>query len=175
MFTGVINPFGYQTAAGMAALNSTQIIGEVREATAKDWVVDGVASKEVWNLPAGPMSLALGFQYQDQEYTDIPAAILGSADIIGGGGEQFPVQGDRDRVVAVRRTLDPDHQEPRCAGGGALGRLQRFRQRCVTEGRPALAADERGAAAWFVRSGLPRSDDSGSGAAAGAHELGWCL
>ena len=48
------------------------------------------------NLPAGPMSLAVGFQYQEQKYNDKPSPILSSADIIGGGGEQPPVAGDRD-------------------------------------------------------------------------------
>ena len=38
MYTGVINPFGYQTPAGIALLNSTQLIGETRVATAKNWV-----------------------------------------------------------------------------------------------------------------------------------------
>jgi iron complex outermembrane receptor protein len=96
MYTGVINPFGYQTPAGMAALNATQIIGEVRNAKTTAWVIDGVAAKEILNLPAGAMSLAVGFQYQQQDYDDNPSSILGSADIIGGAGEQPPVSGDRD-------------------------------------------------------------------------------
>jgi iron complex outermembrane recepter protein len=95
MYTGVINPFGYQTAAGMAALLSTQIISEVRNAKTTAWVVDGLAAKEIAALPAGPMSLAVGVQYQDQKYTDTPSPILGSSDIIGGAGEQPVVSGDR--------------------------------------------------------------------------------
>ena len=95
MYTGVINPFGYNDAAGLAAISATQALGEMRTAKSTAWVIDGVASKEILNLPAGPMALAVGFQYQDQEYTDTPSAILGSSDIIGGAGEQFPVTGDR--------------------------------------------------------------------------------
>jgi iron complex outermembrane receptor protein len=94
-YSGVINPFGYNDAAGLAALNSTQALGQMRTAKTTAWVIDGVASKEIMNLPAGPMALAVGFQYQDQEYTDTPSAILGSSDIIGGAGEQFVNTGDR--------------------------------------------------------------------------------
>ena len=60
----------------------------MRQAKTTAWVVDGVAAKEICHLPAGPMSLAVGFQYQSQKYTDNPSPILSSADIIGGGGEQ---------------------------------------------------------------------------------------
>ena len=96
MYTGVINPFGYQTAAGMAALLSTQITGEVRNAKTTAWVIDGIAAKEIAALGSGALSLAVGFQYQSQNYTDTPSPILGSSDIIGGAGEQPVVQGDRD-------------------------------------------------------------------------------
>jgi iron complex outermembrane receptor protein len=96
MYSGVINPFGYQTAAGMAALLSTQIIGDVRTAKTTAWVVDGVAAKQIATLPTGPLTLAVGLQYQSQKYNDNPSPILGSADIIGGTGDQPPVAGDRD-------------------------------------------------------------------------------
>jgi iron complex outermembrane receptor protein len=96
MYTGVINPFGFNNAAGLNALLSTQITGDVRVAKTTAWVIDGVASKEIMNLAAGPMALALGFQYQQQKYTDTPAPVLGTSDIIGGAGEQPVVSGDRD-------------------------------------------------------------------------------
>ena len=96
MYSGVINPFGYQTAAGMQALLSTQITGDVRNAKTTAWVIDGVASKEIMNLPAGPLSLAVGFQYQSQKYNDDPSPVLSSGDIIGTGNEQPPVSGERD-------------------------------------------------------------------------------
>ena len=96
MYTGVINPFGYQTAAGMATLLSTQIVGDVRNAKTTAWVVDGVAAKQIATLPTGPLSLAVGLQYQSQQYSDNPSAILSTGDIIGSGGEQPPVAGERD-------------------------------------------------------------------------------
>ena len=96
MYSGVINPFGYQTAHGLSALLSTQIIGEVRSAKTTAWFIDGIAAKEIATLPAGPLSLAVGFQFQSQQYNDTPSPILGSGDIIGSGGEQAGVQGDRD-------------------------------------------------------------------------------
>ena len=44
----------------------------------------------------GPLSLAVGLQYQSQKYSDTPSPILSTGDIIGSGGEQPSVAGDRD-------------------------------------------------------------------------------
>ena len=127
------------------------------------------------NLPAGPMSLAVGFQYQNQKYNDNPAAILRHVGHHRRRRRTAAGPGRPRRLVAVRRTVDPDHQEPRCAGGRALGRLQRLRQQRVAEGRGPLAAEQRAAGPWFVRAGLPRADDSGPRGAAGPDELGRSL
>ena len=77
MYTGVINPFGYQTAAGMAALNVDA--DHRRRAQRQDHRVGrrrrGREADHA-TLPTGPLSLAVGFQYQNQKYSDNPSAIL---------------------------------------------------------------------------------------------------
>jgi iron complex outermembrane receptor protein len=95
-YTGTINPFGFQDAAGLALLQSTQIIGDVRNSKLDRTAIDGTISKEIMNLPAGPVGLALGAQFYKDKYRDSPSPILGSSDIIGGAGEQPPVPGDRN-------------------------------------------------------------------------------
>jgi iron complex outermembrane receptor protein len=39
------------------------------------WSIDGFATGEVWDLPAGPLSLAVGFHYRDDEIDDQPGEI----------------------------------------------------------------------------------------------------
>lgn len=96
MYSGQINPFANNTGEGLSLLQSTQITGDVRSSTLKQWTVDGVASREIMKLPAGGLLLAVGAQYYNQKYDDNPSPILGSSDIIGGAGEQPVVSGSRD-------------------------------------------------------------------------------
>lgn len=113
MYTGIINPFGFNTGAALDLLKSTQITGEVRTAKLDRSAVDGTISREIGSTAAGPIALALGAQYYKDKYRDNPSPILGSSDIIGGAGEQPPVAGDRNVYavfaelnVPIVRTLD---------------------------------------------------------------------
>jgi len=91
-----INPFAVgQTAAGQAALNAAKINQVVREGKSTRDSVDGRASRELFNLPAGPLAIALGAEFQRQKYEDIPAAIFQTGDVVGSGGDLQPVSADR--------------------------------------------------------------------------------
>lgn len=61
-----LNPFGAQTAAGAAYLNSVKVLGQVQDITGDLWGTNLTVNKEVLNLPAGPMALALGVDYRKQ-------------------------------------------------------------------------------------------------------------
>jgi iron complex outermembrane recepter protein len=111
--TGVINPFGPNDAAGTAALLATQVLADVRTSTSKRSGVDGKISGEIFNLPAGAVSMAVGGEYRKETYNDNPSAILGAGDIIGGAGSQLPVSGDRnvtavfgEVIIPVTKTLE---------------------------------------------------------------------
>ncbi len=57
---GIINPFGPQSAAGSAYLNSIQLTGELYSAVAKRIGVDFKASREFGKLAGGAMGVAVG-------------------------------------------------------------------------------------------------------------------
>lgn len=96
-----INPFSVaQDAAGQAAFDRAQIRQVVRSGDSKRDSVDGHASRELFNLPAGPVSIAVGSEYRKEKYADIPANILSSGDVLGSGGDLQPVDASR-RVFAA--------------------------------------------------------------------------
>ena len=96
-----INPFSIsQDAAGQAALNAAKVNQVVRVGKSTRDSIDGRASRELFNLPAGPLSLALGGEFRREKYEDIPADIFQTGDLIGSGGDLQPVAADR-RVSAV--------------------------------------------------------------------------
>ncbi len=59
-----LNPFGPQTSAGAAYLNSVKVLGQVQDISGDLWGANLVVNKEIVNLPAGPMGLALGVDYR---------------------------------------------------------------------------------------------------------------
>jgi iron complex outermembrane receptor protein len=65
-----LNPFGDQSAAGQAYLNSAKILGEVSKAEGTLWGVTATASNEIFTLPAGPVSMAVGLNYLSDELTN---------------------------------------------------------------------------------------------------------
>lgn len=98
--SGIVNPFGPQDAAGQALLDAAQVIGPVRASKSTRDTIDGKISRELFQMPAGPLAAALGAEYRKEKFNDIPGAVLGAGDIIGGGGDQQPVNGNR-KVTAL--------------------------------------------------------------------------
>jgi len=95
--TGNIDVFSGkpQDAAGQALIDQAKILEKVRESEAKVTIFDGRISKEVANLKAGPVGLALGFEHRKEELNDRPGEVLFSGDILGGGGALPPTTADR--------------------------------------------------------------------------------
>lgn len=96
--TGNINVFTTAPldAAGQALLESAKVLQKVRESESEVKVIDGRVSRELWNLKNGPMALALGFEYREEELNDRPDNILSSGDLQGGGGALPPTKASRD-------------------------------------------------------------------------------
>ena len=67
-----LNPFGAQTPEGLAYLRNQQILGQVQQAEGRLWGVKADASSEIYKLPAGPLTMAVGLEYyRDKvEYTN---------------------------------------------------------------------------------------------------------
>ncbi len=103
--SGNVNPFGPQDAVGQALLDAAQVIGPVRASKSTRDTLDAKISRELYQLPAGPLAAALGAEYRKEKFNDIPGAVLGAGDIIGGGGDQQPVIGSR-KVTALFTELN---------------------------------------------------------------------
>jgi iron complex outermembrane receptor protein len=58
-----LNPFGNQTSAGQAYMNSQRITGQVQRAEGKLFGIKAEASGEVYQLPAGPLTMGVGIEY----------------------------------------------------------------------------------------------------------------
>ena len=82
--TGLINPFGPSGPAGDALLASTQVTGIVRAASGKTRSVEAKASKEIYELPAGPLAMAVGTDLRRETFSDNADFDLASGQILGG-------------------------------------------------------------------------------------------
>lgn len=84
VFDGVINPFGAQTAAGDAAISAAQVVAPVMIGKSTVTFADFRISGELGQMPAGPITVAFGFDARHEksafEATDITAQ-LGSLGI----------------------------------------------------------------------------------------------
>jgi len=61
---GILNPFGQQTAAGSDYLANSILSGEYLHARIHSAAVDARASRELMNLPAGPLGFAIGAEFR---------------------------------------------------------------------------------------------------------------
>ncbi|MDQ1816124.1 TonB-dependent receptor [Massilia sp. CCM 9210] len=64
---GLLNPFGEQTPAGNDYLRQSLLQGEYLRAKIKSGAIDFKASRELMNLPAGPLGFALGGEFRRDE------------------------------------------------------------------------------------------------------------
>ena len=83
---GPINPFGFNTAAAIAAGNAAHITGQASDNKASQYGIEGKISNDIWKLPAGNMAAAIGFEWRRESLELINADFLNSGDIIGGAG-----------------------------------------------------------------------------------------
>ena len=66
---GILNPFGPQTPAGLAYLNNSLLIGRFLNARINSSAADFHASRDLMNLPAGPLGFAIGAEYRHDKAT----------------------------------------------------------------------------------------------------------
>ena len=93
--SGQINVFGAQDATSQAALNSALLSGPEQTATSKSTEFDFHVSKEIFELPAGPVGLAVGASFRKEELTQVSFPVLESGDEVGGNGPVPGVSGNR--------------------------------------------------------------------------------
>jgi iron complex outermembrane receptor protein len=93
--TGTVNLFGPSTPAAVAALKSTVYNGEAYNTRTYFTSVNGHASREIFNLPAGPISLAVGTDLRREAYQFNASDAYSTGDITGYGGNGLGINRSR--------------------------------------------------------------------------------
>jgi iron complex outermembrane receptor protein len=86
--TGQINVFSSAPLpqSQIDLLAPSKILQKTREATTKVDAFDAKISKEIMQLRAGPMALALGGEWREEKLNDAYEPVISSGDVLGGGG-----------------------------------------------------------------------------------------
>jgi iron complex outermembrane recepter protein len=96
--TGLLDVFSGQplNAVGQNLVNSAKILETVRDSKSKVTSWDGKLSKELMEMRAGPLALAVGAEHRKEELNDAPKEVLFSGDVLGGGGALPVTTADRN-------------------------------------------------------------------------------
>ncbi len=113
--SGNFNPFGTSPQSVIDQIQGTEFRGQAFEGKSKTSSVNGKTSGEIWQLPAGPLSLAVGGEARKEELDQTPNSILATGDITGFGGNLLPVHADRnvwavygELNIPIVKTLEAD-------------------------------------------------------------------
>lgn len=105
--SGVINLLGPQDAAGQAALDGALLSGPENEGKSRSTQFDFHVSKEVAQLPFGPLGLAIGGSYRNESLNQHSEPVMASGDLVGGNGPVPSVTGSRDVYAAFFEAAVP--------------------------------------------------------------------
>ena len=98
--TGTVNPFGPSTPAAQQALANTVYHGEAFETKTQFSSVNGHASRDIFNLPAGPLSVAVGGDVRHEAYRFTASDAYQTGDITGYGGNGLGIDKSRNVEAA---------------------------------------------------------------------------
>ncbi len=93
--SGIVNLFGPNTPDVSAMIQNASFKEQTFNATSKNYGIEGKASSDIYNLPAGPLGFAIGFQARKETLDQDPNPALASGDITGFGGNFLPVSAER--------------------------------------------------------------------------------
>jgi len=105
---GVINPFGAQTAAGQALLDSALVKGKLFGGTSDSWTVDARASREVgdWLHAGRAAALAVGAEFRRESLSFSANPVVASALVASTGVDPSTNQQGSRTVSAVYSELN---------------------------------------------------------------------
>jgi iron complex outermembrane receptor protein len=84
VLSGILNPFGEQSADGLAYIDAAQLRGEYLAAKMTSIGVDAKISRELWQLPAGGVGFAVGTEFRhDKASYDVNTALASQASSSG--------------------------------------------------------------------------------------------
>ncbi|WP_229256515.1 TonB-dependent receptor [Duganella lactea] len=103
--SGLLNPFGEQSAEGLAYLNSSLLLGEYLNARTRATAFDARASRELYQLPGGPLGFALGGEARKEKAVYKINRALASQASSSGFADAQDQTGER-RIYAVFAELN---------------------------------------------------------------------
>ena len=113
IIAGSVNPFGAQNAAGQAVLDAAQIVADTLIGNAKVDFVDFRVTRDLFQMAAGPLSMALGAEYRKEESRFEATAINSELINTLGIDPDSDTSGDRkvtalftEFAIPIVRTLD---------------------------------------------------------------------
>jgi len=90
--SGIINPFGATTdPSAIAAVQGAEFRGTSFTSKTSTLSLDAKASREIYALPAGMLSVAVGAEVRQEKFAYDPSVAIQQGDIAGLGGSSFPV------------------------------------------------------------------------------------
>ena len=96
---GTINPFGPQSAAGLAAINAAKLNGDTSIGEGRVDFLDFRLNRDLFNLPAGVVAAAFGAEYRKEKYSYIATDITAQLPSLGVDPDS-DVSGDRNVMAA---------------------------------------------------------------------------
>ncbi|MDR7331930.1 TonB-dependent receptor [Roseateles asaccharophilus] len=105
MRAGIVNPFGPNDAAGVAALDAASLEGTVRQSKGTTMVLDAKASRELMPMGGGMMALAVGIDLRKEKADDKPTHPEYSKGSHIGGEGSVPATSASRNISAVYSEL----------------------------------------------------------------------
>ncbi|MCF8167509.1 MAG: TonB-dependent receptor [Rhodoferax sp.] len=104
--SGALNPFGEQTAAGLALINDAKMIGNAATGKGTTTGVDFHLNGEVFSLPAGKVSMSFGAEVRKETYENDTndAYVLAVPSM---GRDAYHAAGDRNVMALTLEALVP--------------------------------------------------------------------
>ncbi len=96
--TGLVNPFGFNTPEALDLVRGTQVTGKTSENRATNSSLDFKASRDLMQLAAGPLAIALGLEARRETLDLHNEPILYTGDVLGGNGPQ-PTLSEASRKI----------------------------------------------------------------------------
>jgi len=93
--SGVVNPFGPNTAAVQQQLDATQFYGTALHYKTSITSIGAKGSRDVFALPGGSAAVAIGAEYRRETYDSLPDVTIQTGDVSGYGGNQLEISKSR--------------------------------------------------------------------------------
>ena len=93
--SGLVNVFGPNSADIQQQFTNALFQQDTFNSTSKNYGIEGKASSDIYNLPAGPLGFAVGFLARKETLSQDPNPALAAGDVTGYGGNFLPVDTDR--------------------------------------------------------------------------------